>query len=76
MIEKQQMELTDIVSLESCLGRVTLIKLEALGKLTHQDLHSNQAFTIFLMQCANLISKIQRKIDQVHRAESRGDKNG
>ena len=76
MIEKQQMELTDIASLESCLGRVTLIKLEALGKLTHQDLHSNQAFTIFLMQCANLISKIQRKIDQVHRAESRGDKNG
>ena len=74
-IEKQQMKLTDIGSLESCLERVTLIKLEALGELTHQDLRSNQAFTIFLMQCANLISKIQRRIDQVHREGSRGGKN-
>ena len=74
-IEKEQMELTDLASLESCLDRVTLIKLEALGKLTHQDLRSNQAFTIFLMQCANLISKIQRRIDQVYRMESRDGKN-
>ena len=74
-IERQQMELTDVESLESCLDRVTLIKLEALGELTHQDLRSNQAFTIFLMQCANLINKIQRRIDQAHRMESRGGKN-
>ena len=70
-IEKEQMEISDIESLESCLDRVTLIKLEALGELTHQDLRSNQAFTIFLMQCANLISKIQRRIDQVYRIENR-----
>ena len=75
VIEKEQMELSDITALESCLERVTLIKLEALGKLTHQDLRSNQAFTIFLMQCANLINKIQRRIDQAHRMESRGGKN-
>ena len=74
-IEKQQMELTDVASLESCLDRVTLIKLEALGELTHQDLRSNQAFTIFLMQCGNLISKIQRRIDQVYRMESRDGKD-
>ncbi|MEE3198997.1 MAG: TAXI family TRAP transporter solute-binding subunit, partial [Planctomycetota bacterium] len=65
-IEREQMELSDIEALESCLERVTLIKLEALGELTHQDLRSNQAFTIFLMQCANLISKIQRRIEQVY----------
>jgi hypothetical protein len=42
--------------------------------LTHQDLRSNQAFTIFLMQCANLISKIQRRIEQVYRSQSCGGK--
>lgn len=70
-IEREQMELSDIAALESCLERVTLIKLEALGELTHQDLRSNQAFTIFLMQCANLISKIQRRIEQVYRLQDR-----
>ena len=74
VIEKEQMELSDIGALESCLQRVTLIKLEALGELTHQDLRSNQAFTIFLMQCGNLISKIQRRIEQVYRAQNCGGK--
>ena len=74
VIEKEQMELSDIGALESCLQRVTLIKLEALGELTHQDLRSNQAFTIFLMQCGNLISKIQRRIEQVYRSQSCGGK--
>tara|TARA_B100000809_G_scaffold130013_1_gene127925 strand:+ start:879 stop:2213 length:1335 start_codon:yes stop_codon:yes gene_type:complete len=75
-IERQQMELTDIASLESCLKRVTLIKLEALGELTHQDLRSNQAFTIFLTQCDSLISKIQRRIDQAYRVEIRDEQKG
>mgnify|MGYP001314300026 FL=1 len=74
VIEKEQMELSDIGALESCLQKVTLIKLEALGELTHQDLRSNQAFTIFLMQCGNLISKIQRRIEQVYRSQSCGGK--
>jgi len=74
VIEKEQMDLSDIGALESCLQRVTLIKLEALGELTHQDLRSNQAFTIFLMQCGNLISKIQRRIEQVYRSQSCGGK--
>lgn len=74
VIEKEQMELSDIGALESCLQRVTLIKLEALGELTHQDLRSDQSFTIFLMQCANLVSKIQSRIEQVYRSQNCGGK--
>ena len=48
--------------LQDFLDKVTEIKLAALTQLTHEELRSDQAFSIFLLQCANLISKIQLKI--------------
>jgi len=48
--------------LHQFLDHVTEIKLQALTKLTHEELRSDQAFSIFLLQCANLINKIQLKI--------------
>ncbi len=61
-IEKQQMHETDPERLERCLDDVTEIKLRALNELSHEELQDHRAFSIFLMQCANLISKIQLKI--------------
>ena len=48
--------------LQGFLDQVTEIKLEALTQLTHEELRSDQAFSIFILQCGNLISKIQMKI--------------
>ena len=56
------MDTTDADELQDFLDQVTEIKLEALTKFTHEELRSDQAFSIFLLQCANLISKIQMKI--------------
>lgn len=61
-IERQQMRITDPEKLQDFLDRVTNIKLQALGNLTHEDLRGDRTFSIFLMQCANLISKIQMRI--------------
>jgi len=61
-IEREQMDLTDPQRLEELLDEVTKTKLQALDELTHEDLRADQSFAIFLMQCANVISKIQLKI--------------
>ena len=61
-IERAQMDTVDVDELQEFLDRVTEIKLEALTQFTQEELRSDQAFSIFLMQCANLISKIQMKI--------------
>ena len=61
-VERAQMDTVDVDELEEFLDRVTEIKLEALTQFTHEELRSDQAFSIFLLQCANLISKIQMKI--------------
>jgi TRAP transporter TAXI family solute receptor len=61
-IERVQMDVVDPQRLQKFLDDVTEIKLQALEKLTHEDLRGDRAFAIFLMQCANLISKIQLKI--------------
>ena len=53
---------TDVSKLEKFLDEVTQIKLQALGELTEEDLRGNQAFSIFLDQCAALRNKIQLKI--------------
>ncbi len=66
-IERAQMDLTDSKKLASNLDEVTRIKLQALQELTHEDLRSDQRFTIFLTQCANLISKIQLKLISAER---------
>ena len=56
------MDTTDPETLERFLDEITKIKLQALEELTHEDLRGDRTFSIFLMQCANLISKIQLKI--------------
>ena len=61
-IERHQMRVTDPEKLQKFLDDVTDIKLQALGHLTHEDLRGDRTFSIFLMQCANLISKIQMRI--------------
>ena len=61
-IERQQMHISDPNQLQKYLDNVTEIKLQALDSLTHEDLRGDRTFSIFLMQCANLISKIQMKI--------------
>ena len=61
-IERAQMDTVDIDELQDFLDQVTEIKLEALTQLTHEELRSDQAFSIFILQCGNLISKIQMKI--------------
>ncbi len=61
-IERQQMNITDPEKLQEYLDEVTEIKLQALDSLTHETLRGDRTFSIFLMQCANLISKIQMRI--------------
>lgn len=61
-IERAQMDVFDPTQLQRFLDDVTDIKLKALSRLTHEDLRGDRTFAIFLMQCANLISKIQLKI--------------
>jgi hypothetical protein len=61
-IEKKQMQTTDVKQLHTLLNDVTRIKLTALQEFTEEQLRADQDFTIFLMQCANLINKIQLKI--------------
>jgi TRAP transporter TAXI family solute receptor len=61
-IEKEQMTVEDPKRLRAYLDEVTRIKLRALEELTHEDLRGDRLFSIFLMQCSNLIRKIQSKI--------------
>lgn len=61
-IEENQMKTTDAKELSGLLDRVTRIKLKALKEFTDEELRGDQAFSIFLMQCANLINKIQLKL--------------
>ena len=62
-IEKAQMKTEDPAELSAYLDEVTSIKLEALEQLSHEDLRGDRTFLIFLTQCANLIAKIQRKLE-------------
>ncbi len=71
-IERQQMHTRDFEQLERYLDEVTLIKLEALGELSHEDLRGDRMFLIFLTQCANLIRKIQTKM-QLYGSDARPD---
>lgn len=61
-LEGEQWNCRDPEKLERILAAITAIKIEALHKLSHEDLRSDRAFSIFLMQCANVINKIQMKI--------------
>ena len=64
-IEEAQVRESDPAALHRMLDEVTRIKLKALRQLTHEDLRGDRVFLIFLTQCANLISKIQAKLNEV-----------
>lgn len=61
-IEEAQLNTTSPEALKKFLDEITQIKLTALNELTNEELRSDQNFLVFLMQCANLINKIQFKI--------------
>jgi TRAP transporter TAXI family solute receptor len=61
-IEAAQMTTSDVPQLRKYLDQVIGIKLEALREFTEEELRGDQAFSIFLTQCANLISTIQMRI--------------
>lgn len=63
VIERSLLFENGLVTLKKQLDDVTKIKLAALEEFTHEDLRADRAFSIFLMQCANLIMKIQVKIN-------------
>ena len=52
----------DPVELKQFLDEVTLIKLRGLREMSDEHLRGDRMFSIFLMQCANLIRKIQGKL--------------
>ena len=72
-LEVTLIELTEPRALTEVLDRVTRLKLEALDELTDKDLRGDRRFSIFLMQCANLIDKIQLKII-AHSSSSGGER--
>ena len=61
-IEAAQMKTSDVQQLRRYLDQVISIKLEALREFEEEELRGDQAFSIFLTQCANLISTIQMRI--------------
>jgi len=61
-IEAAQMNTMDVEKLQKYLDDVTRIKLKALHEFTEEELRGDRSFSIFLTQCANLISTIQLKI--------------
>ncbi len=62
VIEKNQMGENNIEKLKGHLGEVTSIKLKALKELTDEELRGDQAFSVFLLQCSSLSTKLQNKI--------------
>jgi TRAP transporter TAXI family solute receptor len=73
-IEAEQMDTKEPEKLQGFLDQITKITLQALTELTHEDLRGDRTFSIFLMQCANLISKIQLKI-VTYGTRERGNSN-
>ena len=75
-IEKAQMETTDVDRLGRYLDGVTRIKLRALDELTHEALRSDAHFSIFLMQCANLIATIRAKLERCRALSAAAESDG
>ena len=61
-IERVAMGCSDPEQLEGYLDDITKIKLEAIDLLTGEELLGDRMFLIFLMQCSNLVRKIQGRI--------------
>jgi len=62
-IERAQIGMHDANKLADYLDDVTRLKLSALEQLSLQDIRGDVRFSIFLTQCANLIRKIQGKLN-------------
>lgn len=61
-LDRKQMQTTSPIELQHIIDQITELKMQALEDLTDEKLRSNQMFSIFLMQCHNVTSKIQTKI--------------
>ena len=64
--DRKQMQSSSREELIQLMRQVTEVKLQALTELTHERLRSDQMFSIFLMQCHNVIVKIQVKIGMLN----------
>ncbi|MCI5123186.1 MAG: hypothetical protein D3925_01595 [Candidatus Electrothrix sp. AR5] len=61
-LDRKQMQSESPEELRSIIDQITEIKIKALEELMNEQLQSDQMFSIFLIQCHNLIFKIQNKI--------------
>ncbi len=62
VLDRKQMQSESPEELLSIIDQINEVKIKALEDLTNEKLRSDQMFSIFLMQCHNLICKIQNKI--------------
>ncbi|MCI5167322.1 MAG: hypothetical protein D3903_14810 [Candidatus Electrothrix sp. GM3_4] len=61
-LDRKQMQSESLEELRSIIDQINEVKIKALEELTNEKLRSDEMFSIFLMQCHNLICKIQNKI--------------
>lgn len=66
----------DPTALEQALVRISSLKLEALDKLTHEDLRGDRMFLIFLQQCADLSSRLEARLARERASSASGDGRG
>ncbi len=66
-IEEKTLKISDPDELSVYLPMVSEIKLRALRELTGEHVRGDQLFSIFLQQCDNVISKLQRKREFYYR---------
>jgi len=62
VIERRQMGTGDPAKLEDCLAELSRIKIKALKEFTDEELRADQAFSIFLLQCSNVMLDIRMKL--------------
>ena len=62
--------LQDRESLENLFVQVSQLKLHALTELTHEELRTDQGFTILLAQCRDLVEKIQHALEMLQRRQN------
>jgi TRAP transporter TAXI family solute receptor len=60
-------------ALENLFVQVSQLKLHALTELTHEELRTDQGFTILLAQCRDLVEKIQHGMDMLQRKQLKAD---
>ena len=66
----------DPTVLEQALVRISSLKLEALEKLTHEDLRGDRMFLIFLQQCADLSSRLEARLARERASSASGGGRG